>query len=118
MERFNHYLKNNFLLPLKVSLREISLEIDVSYANAHIEAWLKDVAHQRIHGTTNATPKSRLNEEEAHLLPLPVEFTINDRTIRSKCLILRPFQKLWITSSIRYQYTMRYFTYEFTFKPN
>ena len=79
VERFNHYLKNNFLLPLKVSLKEISLEIDVSYANAHIGAWLKDVAHQRIHGTTNATPESRLNEEEAYLLPLPVELTINDK---------------------------------------
>ncbi len=76
-------MKHNFLLPHKVNLKEAGLEIDVSYANAHVGAWLKDVAHQRVHGTTLVTPEFLLSEEVKQLQPLPVVQTIAEQPIVS-----------------------------------
>lgn len=71
VERFNHYLKNSFVLPLVTELRAQGLELDVEIANAKVGPWLLRVAHQRIHGTTKEKPAERLAQEVAHLLPLP-----------------------------------------------
>ncbi|WP_127960472.1 IS21 family transposase [Serratia microhaemolytica] len=72
VERFNHYLKNSFIVPLNAKLRAQHLELDVELANAKIGPWLHRIAHQRIHGTTLEKPADRLVEETPHLLPLPV----------------------------------------------
>lgn len=71
VERFNHYLKNSFIIPLKAELRAQKLELDVEIANAKIGPWLQRVAHQRIHGTTGEKPTVRLIEEVKHLQALP-----------------------------------------------
>lgn len=44
---------------------------DLDDLNAQVEAWLMETANARVHGTTQAAPKARLNEERPHLLPLP-----------------------------------------------
>lgn len=72
VERFNHYLKNSFVLPLTTELRAQNLTLDSEIANAKVGPWLERVAHQRIHGTTLEKPSVRLAEEVKQLLPLPV----------------------------------------------
>lgn len=71
VERFNHYLKNSFFVPLRAQYNALGLTVDVDVANAHIGAWLNDVAHQRIHGTTGDKPQVRLEQERFMLQPLP-----------------------------------------------
>lgn len=71
VERFNGYLKRSFIVPLAATLKQAGLELDVDAANARIGAWLHDVAHQRIHGTTGEQPQVRLNKERWCLQPLP-----------------------------------------------
>ncbi|TMP28582.1 IS21 family transposase [Pseudoalteromonas rubra] len=71
VERFNHYLKNSFIIPLKAELKAQNLELDVDIANAKVGPWLQWIAHQRIHGTTQEKPAERLIEEVKHLQPLP-----------------------------------------------
>lgn len=56
VERFNHYLKNSFIVPLKAQLRTQNLDLDVDIANAKIGPWLQRVAHQRIHAIQVAPP--------------------------------------------------------------
>ncbi|HEK2942298.1 TPA: transposase [Proteus mirabilis] len=41
VERFNHYLKNSFIVPLKAELRTQNLELDVEIANTKIGPWLQ-----------------------------------------------------------------------------
>ncbi len=71
VERFNHYLKNSFIVPLNAEVRAQNLELDVEMANAKVGPWLQRVANQRTHGTTSEIPAERLAEEVKHLLPLP-----------------------------------------------
>ncbi|WP_334468700.1 IS21 family transposase [Arsenophonus sp. PmNCSU2021_1] len=71
VERFNHYLKNSFIVPLNTDLRAHNLELDIEIANAKVGPWLQRVAHQRIHGTTLEKPADRLAKEVKYLLPLP-----------------------------------------------
>lgn len=85
VERFNHYLKNSFVLPLATTLKEQGLLLDVTLANAKVGAWLQNVAHQRIHGTTKEKPADRLAHEVGYLQPLPTMLTsasIPDMTVR------------------------------------
>lgn len=72
VERFNHYLKNSFIIPLKASLKTSGLQLDVKTANAKIGPWLCNTANARIHQTTQAVPNTRLQEEQAVFLPLPL----------------------------------------------
>ena len=71
VERFNHYLKNSFVTPLSVDLRQANLELDCQIANGKIGQWLEEVAHQRIHGTTGEKPQERLIHERDCLSSLP-----------------------------------------------
>lgn len=87
VERFNHYLKNSFIVPLNASLRAQSLELDVETANAKVGPWLQRVANQRIHGTTLAIPAERLLEEVKCLLPLPR--IVHNPNLRSHTLDIR-----------------------------
>lgn len=72
VERFNHYLKNSFIVPLTAELKAQGLTLDIPLANAKVGAWLHSVAHERIHGTTHEKPSARLAQEVKHLLPLPL----------------------------------------------
>ena len=76
VERFNRYLKESFLTPLKATLKQTGLKLDVVAANAHIGPWLETVANERIHGTTGERPSARLMLERGHLQPLPRGFVL------------------------------------------
>ena len=82
VERFNSYLKQSFITPLAATLNQARLELTVNAANAYIGPWLADVAHQRLHGTTNVKPQIRLEEERLVMQSLPhIAININPATI-------------------------------------
>ena len=72
VERFNQYLKRNFIVPLRATYREVGLELDLATVNAAIGKWLVGTANVRTHDTTKAVPAERLLEELPHMMPLPV----------------------------------------------
>ena len=71
VERFNHYLKHSFLIPLLAGLKQGALVADVDLLNAKTKVWLKDEANCRIHGTTGQRPCDLFRNETSRLLPLP-----------------------------------------------
>ncbi len=44
---------------------------DLEDLNRQVDAWLKDTANARVHGTTGDVPSVRLQEEQEHLTSLP-----------------------------------------------
>jgi transposase len=66
VERFNLYLKRNFYIPLKASLKGSSIKIDVDLLNSKIFSWL-ETANARVHDTTKKKPIEMFKEEK-HLL--------------------------------------------------
>lgn len=71
VERFNGYLRRSFYVPLASRLRQSGQQLDVVTANIEVTRWLREVAHQRVHGTTGDKPAVRLQAEAKHLQPLP-----------------------------------------------
>lgn len=71
VERFNGYLRRSFYVPLAAKLKQAGLQLDVVTANAEVRRWLKEVANERLHGTTNIKPSVRLQEEQATLQAIP-----------------------------------------------
>ncbi len=63
VERAVSYLRNSFFYGRTFR--------DMEDLNIQLEAWLKDTANARVHGTTGEVPQVRLGEEQAHLWPLP-----------------------------------------------
>jgi transposase len=70
VERFIHYLRHSFWVPLDSRLRPLGLKIDVATANVEVRKWLRDTANVRVHGTTGRVPADLLGEEQTALLPL------------------------------------------------
>lgn len=71
VERFNGYLRHSFYVPLMAQLKQAGLILDVVTANGEVRRWLREVANQRVHGTTQARPAERLQEERLQSLPSP-----------------------------------------------
>jgi|ERR1700761_1098327 len=71
VERFIHYLRYSFYVPLIARLRSSGLHLDVDTANTEVRKWLNEVANVRTHRTTHAVPQIRWLAERAQLLPLP-----------------------------------------------
>ena len=69
VERFNRYLKESFVWPLESRLKGQRLILDAATANAHVGAWLRDVANPRLHAETKERPVDRFAREKAQLLP-------------------------------------------------
>ena len=69
VERFIQYLKRSFVWPLESRLKGQGLILDAQTANAHVGAWLRDVANSRIHAETKSQPIERFAQDAAHLLP-------------------------------------------------
>jgi len=80
VERFNGYLKHSFITPLAATLKQVGLALDIDTANGQVGQWLHDVAHQRIHGTTQQKPEVLLIKEKLALSELPAK-PIADNTI-------------------------------------
>lgn len=72
VERFNGYLRRSFYVPLAAKLKQAGLQLDGVTANSEVRHWLRDVANERIHGTTGVKPRVRLQEELAHLQAIPI----------------------------------------------
>ena len=70
VERFNHYLKHSFLIPLLTALRPTELAADVDLLNAKAKVWLNDEANCRIHGTTGKRPCDLFRHEIPQFMPL------------------------------------------------
>jgi transposase len=70
VERFNGYLRRSFYVPLTSRLAQSGLQLDVVTANIEVARWLRDVANERVHGTTQEKPADRLRQEAPHLQPL------------------------------------------------
>lgn len=68
VERFNHYLKNNFYIPLKASLKNSSIAIDSTLLNSNIFSWL-EYANSRVHDTTKKKPIDMFKDEKPLLQP-------------------------------------------------
>lgn len=79
VERFNRYLKESFLTPLKATLKQSGLKLDAVAANAHIGPWMETVANNRVHGTLGEQPAARFVLERQHLQPLPAQFAATAR---------------------------------------
>ena len=86
VERFNGYLRRSFYVPLAAKLKQAGLQLDAVTANAEVRHWLKEVAHERIHGTTQVKPVARLDEERAYLQAIPA-------TWRGDIAAARPSEK-------------------------
>ena len=71
VERFNGYLRRSFYVPLVAQLKPAGLTLDAVSANAPVRRWLKDIANERIHGTTQIRPAQRLPEEGLQPIPSP-----------------------------------------------
>ncbi len=80
VERFNGYLKHSFITPLAATLKQAGLALDIDTANGQVGQWLHDVAHRRIHGTTQQKPEVLLIKEKLALSELPAK-PIADNTI-------------------------------------
>lgn len=70
VERFNGYLRRSFYVPLVSRLSQGGFKLDVPTANLEVSQWLRQVANERVHGTTGLRPSHRLQEELAHLQAL------------------------------------------------
>lgn len=70
VERFIHYLRYSFYVPLATRLNAAGLVVDVDTANLEVKRWLHTVANTRRHRTTGAIPQLRWEAERGHLLPL------------------------------------------------
>lgn len=68
VERFNHYLKNNFYIPLKASLKGSQITIDIILLNSKIFSWL-EYANSRVHDTTKKKPIDMFKDEKPLLQP-------------------------------------------------
>jgi len=56
VERFIHFLRYSFYVPLAARLKGAGLIVDADLANAEVKRWLNTVANERQHRTTNAIP--------------------------------------------------------------
>jgi len=68
VERFNLYLKRNFYIPLKASLKGSAITIDSTLLNSKVFSWL-ETANARIHNTTKKKPIDMFKEEKTLLQP-------------------------------------------------
>lgn len=71
VERFNGYLRRSFYVPLVSRLKQVGLSLDAVTANHEVHLWLKNVANERVHGTTQLRPNERLSAEALQPLPAP-----------------------------------------------
>lgn len=54
-------------MPLARRLGHSGLHLDVVNANVDVTRWLREVANERVHGTTQEKPAERMKKEVAHL---------------------------------------------------
>lgn len=85
VERFNHYLRYSFFVPLASQLKQAGLMVDVATANQAVHRWLPDVANLRLHGTTGHVPQVSWAAERAQLKPVPPPYRGQTRGVPPAC---------------------------------
>jgi len=68
VEKLNRYIKENFYIPLRASLKGSGITITPELLNSHIFGWIAKT-NERVHATTKEKPSKRLEEERKYLLP-------------------------------------------------
>lgn len=63
VERFIRYLRNSFYIPLSTNLERAGLVLDLETANIEVRKWLREVANQRVHQTTQEVSYQRWKKE-------------------------------------------------------
>jgi transposase len=81
VERFIRYLRHSFYVPLSSRLAQEGLIVDRETANLAVGRWLREVANQRVHGTTGEIPAERLAIERVQFQPVPTPY--GGRSVRS-----------------------------------
>lgn len=71
VERFNHFLRYSFYVPLMTRLRSSGLTVDVATANVEVRRWLRETANIRTHAGTRRVPAEALEQERPALQALP-----------------------------------------------
>ena len=71
VERGIRYVRESFFVPLVAEFRQRGEALTLDIVNARFSAWQRDIANQRLHGTTGERPCDRLVVECTRLLPLP-----------------------------------------------
>lgn len=82
VERFNHYLRYSFFVPLASQLKQAGLVVDVATANQAVRGWLRMIANQRVHGTTGKVPQACWETERTQLQPLPAPYRGQIRAVQ------------------------------------
>lgn len=90
VERFNGYLRRSFYVPLSSRLGQGGLQLDVVTANAEVTRWLREVANERVHGTTQEKPAERLVKEAQHLQALAAPWRGDIAAARPQDKALQP----------------------------
>lgn len=71
VERVIRYIRESFFGPLLAEYRQLGAPLTLDIVNGRFATWQREVANQRVHGTTDARPVDRLVVEQAALQPLP-----------------------------------------------
>lgn len=71
VERVIRYIRESFFAPLLAEYRQLGVPLTLDIVNGRFAEWQREVANQRVHGTTDARPIDRLEAEQAALQPLP-----------------------------------------------
>lgn len=90
VERFIHFLRYSFYVPLATRLRVAGLVVDAQTANIEVWRWLRTVANERCHGTTGEIPRLRWELEREKLMRLPPQYP-------ERVTGIKPQEPLWRT---------------------
>jgi len=71
VERDIRFIRYSFFVPLLAEYAQRGETLNVDVINSRFAIWQRDIANQRLHGTTGERPQARLLIEQAKLLPLP-----------------------------------------------
>jgi len=69
VEKLNRYIKENFYIPLRASLKGSNIAITPELLNSYIFRWIART-NERVHATTKERPSKRF-EKKQYLLPFP-----------------------------------------------
>jgi len=79
VEKLNHYIKENFYIPLRASLKGSGIAITPELLNSYIFRWIAKT-NERVHATTNEKPSKRFEIEREYLMPyIPKEVKIKPK---------------------------------------
>ena len=68
VEKLNRYIKENFYIPLRASLKGSNIAITPELLNSYIFRWIAKT-NERVHATTKERPSKRFEIEKEYLLP-------------------------------------------------